>query len=149
MEAGVTPSPILGCPFFDISIFALDWLHIMDLGVACDFMGNFFKLLLKHKPGHTQALRCQALFRDVVDYYERMGVESRLDNLTYKCWERMGGLLNCEQKQQRPEVLSVSAENKQNCFPRRTLSRGLQSRLQCTWMLAIFACMILHIAMRS
>jgi len=91
MEAGVTPSPILGCPFFDISIFALDWLHIMDLGVACDFMGNFFKLLLKHKPGHTQALRCQALFRDVVDYYERMGVESRLDNLTLQMLGKDGG----------------------------------------------------------
>ena len=81
---GVTPSPIVAAPFFDLSLFVLDWLHVMDLGVTCDFLGNLFKLLLQHHPGNNQKERCEHLYRDMVDYYDRFGVESRLDQLTTK-----------------------------------------------------------------
>ena len=33
-------SPLLGAPFFTLEILQLDWLHIVDLGVAQVFFGK-------------------------------------------------------------------------------------------------------------
>jgi len=81
-EKQVSPCTIVGAPFFKVDIFELDWLHIMDLGVCCDFLGNCFLLLLQHKPGTRKEQRVRALYLDIVEYYNRTKVESRLDSLT-------------------------------------------------------------------
>ena len=36
-EQGLQPSPVMGSPFFQTRVFQIDWLHCMDIGVACDF----------------------------------------------------------------------------------------------------------------
>jgi len=87
---GVTPCTIIGAPFFDMQLFQLDWLHVMDLGVSLEFMGNCFTLLLKHYPGANKKTRVQQLFRAIVEYYHRTGTDSRLDNLTQKMLQKRG-----------------------------------------------------------
>lgn len=88
--AGVTPCTIIGAPFFNMQIFQLDWLHVMDLGVSLEFMGNCFVLLLKHHVGATKKARVQELYRAMVEYYQRTGTDSRLDNLTEKMLQKSG-----------------------------------------------------------
>ena len=69
-------------PFFVIDLFVLDWLHIVDVGVALGFLGLIFKMLLRHQRGTNQNSRVQEFYKQIVHYYDRYGVESRLDNLT-------------------------------------------------------------------
>ena len=85
---GIAPCSIVGAPFFEMDIFCLDWLHVMDLGVSLDFMGNLFVLLLKYKPGRSKKERISNLYKDMVEYYDRCSVESRLDNLTDKMLQK-------------------------------------------------------------
>jgi hypothetical protein len=89
-EQGVKPCTIIGAPFFDMRIFQLDWLHVMDLGVSCEFMGNVFTLLLKHYPGPNQKARAQELYKAMVEYYTRTGTDSRLDTLTLTMLQKTG-----------------------------------------------------------
>ena len=35
-------NPLLTAPWVSHKIFRMDWLHVSDLGVAADFIGNFF-----------------------------------------------------------------------------------------------------------
>ena len=79
---GIQPCTIMSAPFFKIDLFQLDWLHVMDIGVSCDFMGNCFLLLLKYKAGNSKKERVKELYRDIVEFYKRTKAESRLDNLT-------------------------------------------------------------------
>jgi hypothetical protein len=58
-QSGVQTSPILEVPFFSSDVFQLDWLHVMDIGVTCDFLGNVLLLLLGHFPQPTQRERIQ------------------------------------------------------------------------------------------
>lgn len=58
-QDGIQPSPIMAVPFFTSSIFQLDWLHVMDIGVACDFFGNCFVLLLRRYAQPTVRERVQ------------------------------------------------------------------------------------------
>ena len=78
----IVPNTIFSAPFFCVCLFVLDWLHIMDLGVACDFLGNIFKMLLAHQHGTNQKTRVENLYKQMVEYYERHSVDNRLDNLT-------------------------------------------------------------------
>ena len=81
-EQGLQPSPVLGSPFFQMRVFQIDWLHCMDLGVACDFLGNVLTLLLKHMPGNSRMEQVRQLYLKMVEYYNRTGTQSRLDTLT-------------------------------------------------------------------
>lgn len=59
---GIEPSPILAAPFFSADVFQLDWLHVMDIGILCDFLGNVFLLLVqRHCPGANVKERVQEL----------------------------------------------------------------------------------------
>ena len=80
-EKGVEPSPLFGSPGFKSSCFKPDWLHAVDLGVACDFLGNFLLLLSKKFPGRSHALRVGAMWQDIQGWYQECQVENRLDNL--------------------------------------------------------------------
>ena len=42
MQSRGSLSPLLTAPWVTSMIFRMDWLHIADLGVAPDFLGNFF-----------------------------------------------------------------------------------------------------------
>ena len=78
---GATVSPIFGCPYAKTSCCLLDWLHIMDLGVAADCLGNVFKVLQRKMPGGSEAERVKRLFREVREFYDRVGTDCRLDEL--------------------------------------------------------------------
>ena len=82
MRKGIEPCTIVGAPFFDVKLFVHDWLHVMDLGVTCDFLANLFHLLLPYKSGSNQKERVKSLYRDIDAYYRRTRAESRLDTLT-------------------------------------------------------------------
>ncbi len=36
---GAQPSPLMAAPGFSSDVFQLDWLHVVDIGVACDLIG--------------------------------------------------------------------------------------------------------------
>ena len=78
---GVEPSPIFRSPGFMSSCFKPDWLHVVDLGVACDFLGNFLLLLSKSFPGAAHKARVGAMWEDIQKRYQEKAVENRLDNL--------------------------------------------------------------------
>jgi hypothetical protein len=80
-ERGIPLSPLLSAPCLRSSCFQLDWLHVADLGVTCDFLGNLFRLLLAKLEGDSEASRCRALFLEIQAYYRRVQPESRLDDL--------------------------------------------------------------------
>ncbi len=43
--------PLLTAPWVTSHIFSMDWLHVSDLGVAADFLGNFFHVVMPLFPG--------------------------------------------------------------------------------------------------
>lgn len=49
----------MAAPFFSSDVFQLDWLHVMDIGVTCDFIGDVLLLLLNHYPQPTVRERVQ------------------------------------------------------------------------------------------
>jgi len=81
-EQGKSVSPLLGAPCIRSSCFKIDWLHTVDLGVAADFLGSIFKMLLPKMQGASDLLRCKELFLLMQTYYRANNVESRLDHLT-------------------------------------------------------------------
>lgn len=74
-------SPLFGCPALRTSAFLLDWLHVVDLGVAADVLGNIFKMLLPKYTGTTDGERCEGLFLEMQAYYRETKVDSQFDNL--------------------------------------------------------------------
>ena len=46
-QQGTAPSPLFGCPGFDMDLVAVDVLHSLDLGVSQDTLGNFFFAVLE------------------------------------------------------------------------------------------------------
>ena len=42
LQAGFVLSPLLGLPGFSLKCVVLDWLHVVDLGVSADLIGNLF-----------------------------------------------------------------------------------------------------------
>ena len=76
-------SPLFSVPWFNVSCFRLDWLHVADLGTTSDFIGSLFALvLLPRMAGHSESSRCSNLFLAIRSFYERTGAENRLNNLT-------------------------------------------------------------------
>lgn len=81
-QQGHSVSPIFSFPAFTSNCYLIDWLRAVDLGVAADFLGNLFFMLLSKFPGANMKLRCSALFVELQGWYARNDVTSRLDNLT-------------------------------------------------------------------
>lgn len=79
---GKRVSPLFGAPWVTSSCFKVDWLHCADLGVAADFLGNLFLLLLTKLPGGSQRERCRELWGRVQGWYEARRVSDRLTDLT-------------------------------------------------------------------
>ena len=63
--------------------FLLDWLHIVDIGIASDFLGNLFYYMVHHKmEGNNLSEKVCALFKKIQEYYKAEGIESKLPTLT-------------------------------------------------------------------
>ena len=62
-------SPLLQAPWVKSAIFRFDWLHVCDIGVAADFIGNFFKVVLEFFPGANKKERSAELFEQAVEFY--------------------------------------------------------------------------------
>jgi hypothetical protein len=91
-EQGVTSSPLTSVPFFSSDVFQLDWLHVMDIGVTCDFLGNCFCMVLRRYPEPSQKERVQAMFRRIVAYYNlERNVPGRLETLTINMIQKTAG----------------------------------------------------------
>ena len=79
---GVAPSPLFSAPGVRSDTMVLDWLHIADLGVTCDFAGNLFAMTVRKYSAPTAEERCKQLYQDIDQYYQRESTTSRLDMLT-------------------------------------------------------------------
>ena len=73
--------PLYGAPGFKSSVFAIDWLHCCDQGIAADYLGCLMYLILKELRGQEKE-RLAQLFSHVQAFYQRNNSQSRLDNLT-------------------------------------------------------------------
>ena len=62
-----------------INMFKLDWLHIMDLGVAADVAGNVLWLLQGKMPGANVKTRVSQLYLQIAKYYKETGVQDKLN----------------------------------------------------------------------
>ena len=83
-DHGVVPSSIFKCPGFVLDMVVLDWLHVMDLGVSQDCLGNLFNdvLMLPGLDGKTKAQRLDWFWHEIREYYAIAKPPSVLDNLT-------------------------------------------------------------------
>jgi hypothetical protein len=88
---GIKPSTLFSCPALDIQDIVLDWLHIVDLGVAQDLLGSFFKeLVLEGLAGNNKEKRLALLWTAIRDYYRKAKPTSRLGALTLEMFEKSG-----------------------------------------------------------
>ena len=73
---------MLEAPWVTTKIFRMDWLHIADLGVAADFIGNFLKFIVTivMLVGDLKQ-KCATLFNLMMLYYEAEGISDRYDCL--------------------------------------------------------------------
>ena len=83
-------SPVFSFPGFLCSFFQMDWLHVVDIGIALDFLGNLFWLLLDKYPGATKKEKCSELWKDIQEYYSQVEPGSRLDNLKLSMIKQTG-----------------------------------------------------------
>lgn len=84
-NSGIDINELFQTPGLTSKQFLLDWLHIVDLGVAADFMGNVFHHLIasgNHLPGNNVKERVKSLFHRIQSYYKTEGVENKLPTLT-------------------------------------------------------------------
>ena len=72
-------NPLLTAPWVTTSIFRMDWLHVSDLGVTADFIGNFFHEVLDMFPGNNKKERSASLFQEMVEFYNAKGTQDRFD----------------------------------------------------------------------
>ena len=78
------PSPLFGCPGLTTSCFKPDWLHVVDLGVTCDFLGNLLLLLSTKFEGRSHKARVAAMWQHMQGWYRTLPVDvvTPLQNLT-------------------------------------------------------------------
>ncbi len=80
-------NPLLTAPWVVHSIFRMDWLHVCDIGVTADFIGNFFHEVLQLFPGDNKNERCSNLSGEMHAYYEAEGISDRFDCLLLTFFE--------------------------------------------------------------
>ena len=81
VQEGRHYSKVFMVPFFRFAFIKLDWLHIVDLGVAADCLGNIFWQAQTRMPGNLQQ-RLQQLFLEMRTYYAAAQCNDRLATLT-------------------------------------------------------------------
>ena len=84
-------SPLLTAPWVTSRIFRMDWLHVSDLGIAADFIGNFFHEVLQFMPGENKDERCAILYSLILAYYEAHDITDRFDCMLLTFFEPKDG----------------------------------------------------------
>ena len=84
-------NPLLTAPWVSHKIFRMDWLHVSDLGVAADFIGNFFHEIVQLMPGQNRDERCSNLFLELQAFYEAGDVADRFDHMQLSFFEPKDG----------------------------------------------------------
>lgn len=74
-------SPLFSCPCLTGACFKVDWLHAVDIGVAADFIGNVFYMIMRKRQG-SQTTVASEMFVELQQFYRRELSTSRLDNLS-------------------------------------------------------------------
>ena len=74
-------NPLLTAPWVTTKIFRMDWLHVADIGVTADFIGNFFHEVLHLFPGNSTMERCASIYKELLAFYEATGQDDRFDCL--------------------------------------------------------------------
>ena len=69
-QNGLTLSPLFSAPAFKTSLFLLDWLHCTDQGVAADFLGQLFWMLLPKLPGQSKEQQRSSLWLKIAQHYQ-------------------------------------------------------------------------------
>ena len=88
---GLTPSPLFGAPGVALEHVVLDWLHIVDLGIAQDLIGNLFhECVLGGLPGANKKERLLVLWTKLRQFYEAHKTPVRLGELTLEMFEQSG-----------------------------------------------------------
>ena len=86
-DKGLSPCPLFSAPGFELFMIVLDWLHIVDLGIAQDLIGCLFHELMR-LPGKTKAENLKVLWGRIRQFYQAAKVPCRLDNLTEEMVDR-------------------------------------------------------------
>lgn len=81
-QHGLQASPLFSAPGFRVPIIRLDWLHVMDLGVCADWLGQLFRFLLPKFDGRNDKARIAGLWRRIQALYVVYPPFAKLDNLT-------------------------------------------------------------------
>ena len=71
-------------PGVTTDIVKIDWMHIVDLGIGADWLGQLFTTLRDKMGGPNQTERMRLLWQRVQDGYKTYPTETKLDNLTNK-----------------------------------------------------------------
>ena len=88
-QEGLTPSPLFSSPGLRLEDVTLDWLHVVDLGIAQDLIGNLFhEAVLGGLDGPNKEARLKVLWENLLQYYSEAKSPSKLDNLTLEMFER-------------------------------------------------------------
>ena len=82
LENDARISPLFSIPWVTKDLCRIDWLHCADQGVAADYLGNLFHMLLPKLPGATMDDRVRSLWTRMQSFYEQHEVGDRLQNLT-------------------------------------------------------------------
>jgi len=83
--------PLLEAPWVKTRIFRMDWLHVCDIGVSQDFLGNLLHALLPFSIGNNKKEQCASLYAEILAQYKMNGVEDRLDCLFPSLFEHSDG----------------------------------------------------------
>ena len=95
LVAGVAVSPLLGLPGFSLDLVVLDWLHVVDLGIGADVLGNLFHEVTHFPfalfPATSKEFRLDMLWQKLQAWYKEVKPAARLDNLTFEMFATKNG----------------------------------------------------------
>ncbi|CAE7311145.1 unnamed protein product [Symbiodinium natans] len=75
-------SQIFSIPLFGSENCKFDFLHCVDLGITCDFIGSMFYYLQEYVlPGRSRHDKCALIFQEISAYYKANDSENRLPKL--------------------------------------------------------------------
>ena len=130
VDQGIAPSPIMSAPFFVADVFQLDWLHVMDIGVTCDFIGNCFYLLVRKYPAATERERVRDCFAIVwaASYVQPHGEEASETIVFQELYRRICAYYVANRVDSRIETLTMTMIQKSSSTPPKLRARGAEAR---------------------
>ena len=81
-ERGLAICPLFNAPFFRSHLCRLDWLHVVDLGVCCDWLGELLVHLMAFQAGNSREAQLSCLWARIQELYHTYPPKAKLDNLT-------------------------------------------------------------------